>query len=155
MNDWRYGAPQCRLLFLINITLYVPRLLLTRPWTTVFLLRSEELTIFCFTSRSKMRTFFSYRFLFIMLISVRESAILWDWLLRHFVYICSSKTKPSPAPTKSKSRHLQGYDALWLVTLCHRGVICCQNKALPHPVKILLLNSAAIINVLVFLYHKI
>lgn len=149
MNDWRYGAPQCRLLFLINITLYVPRLLLTRPWTTVFLLRSEELTIFCFTSRSKMRTFFSYRSLFIMLISVRESAISETFC------ICSSKTKPSPAPTKSKSRHPQGYDALWLVTLCHRGVICCQNKALPHPVKILLLNSAAIINVLVFLYHKI
>lgn len=131
MNDWRYGAPQCRLLFLINITLYVPRLLLTRPWTTVFLLRSEELTIFCFTSRSKMRTFFSDRFLFIMLISVRDSV----GLIAETICICSSKTKPSPAPTKSKSRHLQGYDALWLVTLCHRGVICCQNKALPHPVK--------------------
>lgn len=150
MNDWRYGAPQCRLLFLINITLYVPRLLLTRPWTTVFLLRSEELTIFCFTSRSKM-TFFSDRFLFIMLISVRDSV----GLIAETFCICSSKTKPSPAPIKSKSRHLQGYDALWLVTLCHRGVICCQNKALPHPVKILLLNSVAIINVLVFSYHKI
>lgn len=154
MNDWRYGAPQCRLLFLINITLYVPRLLLTRPWTTVFLLRSEELTIFCFTSRSKMRTFF---FLPFFIHHVDFCTRIGDsvGLIAETFCICSSKTKPSPAPTKSKSRHLQGYDALWLVTLCHRGVICCQNKALPHPVKILLLNSAAIINVLVFLYHKI
>lgn len=101
MNDWRYGAPQCRLLFLINITLYVPRLLLTRPWTTVFLLRSEELTIFCFTSRSKMRTFFSYRFLFIMLISVRESAILWDWLLRHFVYALAKQNQALYPPSQN------------------------------------------------------
>lgn len=154
MNDWRYGAPQCRLLFLINITLYVPRLLLTRPWTTVFLLRSEELTIFCFTSRSKMRTIF---FLPFLIHHVDFCTRIGDsvGLIAETFCICSSKTKPNPAPTKSKSRHLQGYDALWLVTLCHRGVICCQNKALPHPVKILLLNSAAIINVLVFLYHKI
>lgn len=154
MNDWRYGAPQCRLLFLINITLYVPRLLLTRPWTTVFLLRSEELTIFCFTSRSKMRTFF---FLPFLIHHVDFCTRIGDsvGLIAETICICSSKTKPSPAPTKSKSRHLQGYDALCLVTLCHRGSSVVKTKPYPTQSKILLLNSAAIINVLVFLYHKI
>lgn len=114
MNDWRYGAPQCRLLFLINITLYVPRLLLTRPWTTVFLLRSEELTIFCFTSRSKMRTFFSYRFLFIMLISVRESAILWDWLLRQFVYALAKQNQVLHPPSQNHVIYKDMMLCVWL-----------------------------------------
>lgn len=48
-----------------------------------------------------MRTFFSYRFLFIMLISVRESAILWDWLLRHFVYALAKQNQALYPPSQN------------------------------------------------------